>query len=483
MKALLERLRLPLLCLLAASAPLGAWAGYHLEQPGTKTAFFLGAFDLVVWVALAAVLLSRFLSAGVLGVFRALWRAPLAGWLLAALVLWSGLVWPRMVGARFSGDEPASVLAVLKELLQTAEYAVAALVAAAELIRFEDRARRAALASVAGACVLIMAVGVVQYFSGRSDFQVGSLLGGHSGAGEFLPNRNAFGAFLAVMVPFAATMALGRAGVCCCWWNLGWAGLAAAGVLLVLSGGALLGVVAGCLAGAAVLGRRKLALAAAALAVLLAAAQALPRHGLSAAVESVHPVRRNPRDGEPLLAVRYLRYASELTVLSRGLSGGEGAWKLFFGLGPGGYGREKNLRPNLDSRFAETVGQTDVPENFDVLANEPNSFDLWLGQAAVLGLPGLACLLWLFAWWGGAALRTWKRSGLDSPERSVAAAAFAAVVGAALAGIFTSPWIQGAGPTLVVLVAAAMPPPVGRGQERPGPDPAGPGGGSGAVRV
>jgi hypothetical protein len=474
MKALLERLRLPLLCLLAASAPLGAWLGFHLPQPGTKTVFFLGAFDLVVWPALLVVLLSRVLADGPLGVVRALWRAPLAGWLLVGLVLWSGLAWPRIVGLRFTGDEPVSILAVAKEFVQTAEYAVVGLVVAAELIRAEARARRAVLGVLAASCVLVLAVGAVQYFrlEGRTDFQVGALFGNHSGEGTFLPNRNAFGAFLAVAVPFAATLALGRSG-CCCWWNLLWGLIAAAGVLLTLSGGALLGIVCGALAGAAVLGRRKLALAAAALALLVAAGQVLPRRNLSKAVAAVSPVRENPRNNERVLAVRYLRYASELTVLARGLSGQEGAGKLFFGLGPGGYGRENNFRPNFDSRFVDTVGQTDVPENYDVLANEPNSFDLWLGQAAGLGVLGLLGFLWLFAWWGGAALRCWRRTGLDDPLRAAAAGAFAAVVGAAAAGVFTSPWIQGAGPTLVMIVATALPA-AGAKRSSAGSSPAGP---------
>jgi len=114
MKALLERLRLPLLAALAAAAPLGAWLGIHLQQSGSKAVFFLGAFDLVVWPALALVLLSRVLADGPLGAVRALWRAPLAGWLLVMLVIWSGLAWPRIVGARFTGDEPVSLLAVAK---------------------------------------------------------------------------------------------------------------------------------------------------------------------------------------------------------------------------------------------------------------------------------------------------------------------------------------------------------------------------------
>ena len=455
MKALLEKARVPALMILAAAAPLGAWLGVPLKQAGTKTVTFIGAFELVIWPALVLVLATRLIQDGPAGVFRALRRAPAAGWWLLALAAWSGLAWPRIVG---DGAQNASFFAVAKELVQMAEYGLVAFVVTAELIREDERARRSLLAVLGAAFGLALAVGAVQYFSlsGRTAFQVGSVFGSHGGDGAFLPNSNAFGAFLAIMVPFAATLALGRSG-CCCWWNAVWGLLAAGGALLVLSGGGLLGVVCGALAGAAVLGRRRLALAFLALIAVLAIGQALPRRNLSTAVASVSPVRVNPRNGEKVLAVRYLRYASELTVLSKGLSC-DRSGKFFFGLGPGSYAGEKLYRPELDGRFTNAVGETDAPENFDVLANEPNSFDLWLGQAAQLGILGLAGFLWLFAWWAGAALRSWKRTTAEDPMRPLAAAAFAAVVGAAAAGAFGSPWIQGVGPLLGMAVAMAFVP-------------------------
>jgi len=438
-KALLERLRLPALAVLAAAAPLGAWLKLGVPLAGVKGAVAVGAFDLAVWPALALVVLLRLLREGPRGVLRLAARAPSAGWLLLALAAWSGLAWPRL-----AGTPPVALAAVAKELVQIAEYGVVALVVAAELAGDDGRGRRMALGILGALAGVIVIWGAAQYFGGRSDFEVGSLLG----------NRNALGAFLAVMVPFAAALALGRSG-CCCWWNAAWGLLAAGGTLLALSGGAVLGIACGTLAGAALLGRRKLAVAAAALVVFLAAGQALGRHNLSAALDSVRLERKNPRTGEMVLALRYLRYGSELNVLRLGLSG-EQAGKLCFGLGPGGYDREKTFRPNLDSRFVETSGQTDTPENYDVLANEPNSFDLWLGQGAQLGALGLLGFLWLFAWFSGAALRSWRRSAPEDPLRTVAAGAFGAAVGAAAAGVFTSPWIQGAGPVLVMLVALAL---------------------------
>ena len=444
MLKLLPRLRLPVLCALAAAAVLGA--GVRLAIPGTALQHgpaALGLFDVAVWPALALALLIRLCEDGPRGVLKSLGSAPLAGYLLLALALWSGLVWPRLAGA-----EPPALTAAARDLVQLAEYGLAAFIACAEL-GAEERARRWAAAVLAGALGLIVLVGAVQYFRAGPDFGVGSLLG----------NRNALGAFLAVAAPFCAAMALGLPGGCCAWRPV-WTVLAAALALLALTGGAVLGLVCGALAAAACLGRRKLLAAAGALLVLLAVGQALPRHNLSAAVESVRLERKNPRVGEApapgapaepetLLAMRYVRLGYELNMLRASLTDR----KLLFGLGPGGYGREKRFRPKLAERPA---GQTDNPENYDVLADEPNTFDFFLGAGVRMGVLGVLGFLWLFAWWAGRALAAW-RTGRGELDRAVAAGAFGAVLGAAAAGLFSSPWIQGAGPLLVMLVALARP--------------------------
>lgn len=439
MRRVLERLRVPALCLLAAAAPLGAWL--KLSVPGTSLdhrPVAVGLFDLAVWPALLLVLLLRLLKGGPRFALRPLLAAPPPAWLLLGLAAWSGLAWPRLLG-----EPPGGLTAVLKAAVQIAEYGIVAFVVFAELAAVGERARQWALAVLAAVLALVIGCGAAQYFSGPEkvpDFFVGSIAG----------HRNALGALLAVAGPFAVVMAVGPGG-CCCTWRWLWAALAAGGVLVTLSGGALLGLVCGALFGAALLGRRRLAVAAAVLLVLLAGAQMLPRRNLTAAIGSVSLTRENPRTGERQLALRYLRAGSELNVLKAGLS----EKQLWFGAGPGRYDRVKErFRPKLDDRFAAAAGQTDRAENYDVLADEPGSFNLFGVAGAELGLLGLLGFLWLFAWWAGRALGAWRKAPGEG-EASLAAGACAAVLGAAVAGVFTSTWVQGAAPTLVLLVALA----------------------------
>ena len=435
LKTFLTRLGTPALCLLAVAAPLSAWLtlpGFAAGGAHARSALCL--FDLLVWPALLLALLVRLQEEGLRGVLKALLRVPAAAWFLLALSAWSGLAWPRL-----TGSEPSGLSGVCKELFQLAEYAVAAYVAVAELGRGERSRRWAALALQAG-FALVLVVGLAQYFGPRSDFDVGSLL----------KNRNSLGAFLAAAVPFCLVLALGRSG-CCCGWRPLWAALAAGGALLAITAGAVLGIAVGVLAGAALLGRLRLAVAVAGLVVLFAIGQALPRHNLSAAAESVRVERTSPREpSQKLLAMRYLRAGYETNVLRASL-GPEGG-RLFFGLGPGNYGQRKTeFRPALDDRPA---GQTDNPANYDVLSDEPGTFNLY-GQAAVeLGILGLLGFLWLFASWAGTALGAWRRNGEEISE-PLAAAVFAALVGAAVASAFGSAWIRGVGEGLEVMAALA----------------------------
>lgn len=432
-RTFLSRLTTPVLCALALAAPLAAWLAMELKLPGTAHAFFsICVFDVLVWPALLLALLLRLLEEGLRGVLRALLRVPAAAWFLLALAVWTGLAWPLLGGPGGRGAGAA-----LRGILQLAEYAVAGYLAVAELGRGERARRWAALALQAG-FALVIAVGLVQYFGPRPDFEVGSLL----------RNRNSLGAFLAAAVPFCLLMALGRSG-CCCGWRPLWAVLAAGGALLALTAGAILGILCGAIAGAALLGRLRLAVAVAGLALLFAAGQALPRHNLGAAAESVRVERTDPHDPEgkrKLLAMRYLRAGYEVNVVRAGLGPERG--QLFFGLRPGGYGLEKNRFP-----FEKPQGEV-KPGNYDVLCDEPGTFNLY-GQAAVeMGVLGLLGFLWLFASWSGTAFAAWRKRGQELPE-PFAAAILAAVVGAAVASVFGSAWIRGAGEVLAVLAALA----------------------------
>lgn len=424
---------------LSAEPQLALPGAVHEHREATLT-----FFDLTVWLAAGLVLLARFRAGGWRSAGRCLGRAPAAAWLLAALTVWSALVWPRL-----AGGEPVGPAACGRKLLPVVEYGVLVFAVFCPPA-WDGRARRWALSAMIAALAAVEFVGLVEYFSPGPDFGVGSLAG----------NRNALGALLAAATPFCAALALAAGGARR--WRLCWGALAAGGALLAATAGAVLGIACGALAGAALLGRRRLALAAGALALVFALGQLLPRHNLSAALEGARPVRRCPRTDQPLLAVRWLRAGYELRVLEASLR----EPRYFFGLGAGGYGRQKSrFKPDLDDRPA---GQTDNPENFDVLTDEPGTFNLFLVAGAEMGLLGVLGFLWLFAAFGARALASWRESGAagDALGRALAAGAFAAVVGAAAASPFGSVWVRGAGPTLAVIVALAARP-------APAPGPAG----------
>jgi len=429
---LLEHLRLAALLLLVVSVVLAGWI--PIPIPGTMFQHrraTLALFDVLLWPALALVLFCRCREAGWRGIWRSLGRAPVAGWFLVALAVWSGLVWQRAAGAA-----PLGYTAVGKKLMPLVEYGLVGFVVFAELARGE-RARKWALAALSGAFGLCLVYGAAQYFVRAHDFEVGSFLG----------NRNALGAFLAAAVPFFAVMAVSSRG----WeWRIAGGVLAGAGTLLAITAGAVLGIICGVLVGTALAGRRRWAIACASLLALLALGQLLPRRNLSAALESARLVRKD-QEGNSYLAMRYLRAGYEVNILRAGLRAGGGDMKrYFFGLGPGGYGRDwGRFRPQLDERG---IGETDEVANYDVLANEPGTFNLFGVAGAELGLLGVLGFLWLFAFYARTALKAWRRAPEGNLNRAVALAAFAAAVGAFVASPFSSVWIRGAGPLLILLV-------------------------------
>lgn len=429
-----ERLRLPALLFLAVAVPLAGFMA--VKVPGTsfqKKEATLAIFDYFIWPALVLVLVCRWRRRGWGGALRSLAGAPAAGWFLALLALWSGLLWPRL-----GGLDPLGLTAVGKKLLPVLEYGAIGFLVFAELGR-EARARQWALAVLAGVSGIAVIYGAVQYFGGGHDFQVGSFFG----------NRNALGAFLAVAVPFFAVAAL----TCRGWgWRAAYGVLAAAGTLLATTGGALLGIACGVLAGAALAGRRQAGTAFGALVLLLMFGQCLPRRNIGAALESLRVERTCPKTGEKLLAMRYLRAGAEINVLRAPFRKNGPEVNLLFGLGPGGYDRSKRFRPSLGARES---GQTDNVDNYDVLADEPGTFNLFGVAAAEMGILGLVGFLWLFFSYARSTLTSWRAAPEGGLERSLALGAFAALVGAAVVSPFGSAWVRGAGPLLVMLVGLA----------------------------
>ncbi len=446
---LLEKLRLGALVLLMVSIPLAGFVGFPISGTShQKKAATLALFDVLVWLGLALVVLCRFLREGPGGVLKLLRLTPAAGWFLVALTVWSGVVWPRCTGA----VAPVSMTAVGKALLPLLEYALIGLVVFEDLAA-DEKARRRSLLALSLATGAALLYGAVQYFGPGHVFNVGSFFGGK----ELFTggNRNAFGAFLAVAVPFFAVMAVTSAE----WrWRTLYGTLAGVGALLVTSGGAMLGIICGAMVGALLIGKLRGVIVIAGLMLLLGIGQLLPRRNLTTALDSVSMERYCPKDGvsvkqgEPLMALRYLRAGAEINVLRAPLRKDDPEPGLFFGVGPGCYDRSKALRPRLDERPA---GQTDNIANHDVLANEPGTFNLFGVAAAELGILGLLGFAGLFAFLFRRCLSAWKAAAGGEPEHALALSALAAVVGATVASPFTSVWIRGSGPLLIAIVAIA----------------------------
>ncbi len=445
----LDRVRPVLLVLLVVTIPIAGRIAVpvlsHHKKPVT-----LALFDVLIWISLAFVCLARLRRAGVKGVLEGLREVPWAAWLLCALTVWSGLIWPRLPGGR-----PGSFTGTARALLVLVEYAVLAFVVAGELVRSSGE-RRLALRAAAAASAVAMLWGLVHYFSAADPFYVGSFFGERAGDGSFVPNRNAFGSFLAISVPLFGVLAISaREWPDRCLFGA----VAVIGTLLAATGGAVLGIACGLLAGAALVGRRQLAIGVGCLFILLAVGQLLPGHNLRAAAESVRVERKCPRTGQRLLAKRYLRAGADLNVLRAPFRENEPERALLFGVGPGAYtAGTKRFAPVLDARGA---GETDKLENFDVLADEPGSFNLFGLAAAELGSLGLLGFIWLFAGLAGRCLSAWRNAGsLDGGNAGsgvAAAAALAALVGALFVSPFASVWIRGSGPMLMVVVAICAP--------------------------
>ncbi len=433
---LLDHVRLAVLLLLVLSVPLGGWL--RIPIPGTRfqhNRATLALFDVLLWPALGLVLICRCRAEGWRAALKSLGHAPAAGWFLVILAFWSGLVWQRA-----AGTAPLSYTAVGKKLMPLVEYGIVGFIVFAELLR-GGRARKWALVALSAAFGTALVFGAGQYFGGGHDFGVGS----------FMRNRNGLGAFLAVAVPFFAVMAVSSRT----WeWRTAYGVLAWAGALLAITGGAVLGIVCGVLAGTALAGRRRCAIAAAALLAVFALGQLLPRGNLGAALDSVRVVRKD-EEGNRYLAMRYLRCGYEVNILRAGLRAGNGDMKkYFFGLGPGGYRRDwGRFRPSLDDR---DTGATNEVRNYDVLADEPGTFNLFGVAGVELGLLGVVGFLWLFAFCCRSTLNAWRRAPQGGLDRALALAAFAAVVGALAACPLSSVWIRGAGPLLVLLVSFGL---------------------------
>ena len=459
---------------------------FHPQGPDTRRhvlAFLgFGAADSGkhVYVTLADLLvLLGFALYVVRWVWRRDWlrlpRVPLPTLLLGLWFLLSAV--PFLKGA-FGKEAGLDKMGFVKEFAQLFEYLVAAYLLFDE--GFRDRRRRVASALILMTLTTIIVFWAwVQYLNPSVDpLRV-------SGP---LATRNSLGVEMAMLLPFCLGVGLhsrrGELGVWACL-------LLAAGLLVVLSGGAL---VALCLGVSIVAFRRgRWAFVGIGAGVLLIVGIVLPELG---AMRGVMLKGRAPgaplpvvltRDNIDILAdsLLFYRRADPHRVLKwtslqpRGQDAedftdqdAEWAWRQkfkewqvsilmiarspLFGVGGGSF--VKNIGPGgyYNSGFSDTS----MPKPSEDLM-EPEAQCFYLTLAAAVGLPGVFFIFWLLLDHASLAARGLARRGLD---RGIAAGALGGLVGWAAASVFAEPLVRGAGLTFVILLALASG--VGRESER-----------------
>jgi len=144
----------------------------------------------------------------------------------------------------------------------------------------------------------------------------------------------------------------------------------------------------------------------------------------------------------PRTAVRYERWNAAIVAaralwFPRSLQPSDQHGDPFFGYGPRPY--HHLLKPFMPGRLQY---RTDEPEVFNVAAPEDLTHNVWLKALVQMGLVGLAALAWLVAALVGRAIRLYAAAHSEL-MLGVALGAAGAIVGFALAGLFTENLIRG----------------------------------------
>lgn len=345
----------------------------------------------------------------------------LAVWLLgvAGTPAPRSLRFPPVMVALFVGIGALSAIHAVhplksaKDIVQFVEYFGAAYMLAANVPeRSQIRLLRDVFLGVASAVVL---VGVIQYLRpGVGDFKVAATFG----------NRNVFGGYLSLVVPFMAGVALFEP---CIWRRVGLWTVVALGLMVVLSGGAMLAMAVALLV--VTLARSRAAgvvFAAVFLVLLLVVLPRLPRQN-----DGVLNASWQLFDDKNQVALRYTEWQAATVMIA------ENPW-LGVGLG--------NYQDNIGGYFGVLPRPTGVVEH--------DSENLYLVLAASAGLPGLACFLGLL---GSVALTALRAlAGPAEPlERGLALGAAGAVLAFAICSLWSPLLVRGIGVPLALVFAFA----------------------------
>jgi len=366
-------------------------------------------------------------------------------WLALVFLIWAGyvLVTVRVFEVRLPAFAVFLLLAVvlasavharswgsgLREAAQLGAYFVGGWLIFANCINTRVRLRAAAgLFTLVVAGIVVIAL--VQYHAAveGSAFLVRGTFG----------NRNVLGSFLAISLPFVFAIGLYEKKV---WQQFALMLTVAFGAAVTLSGGALIALAAALLFVAALKSGK--ALVAVLVAILLAMTllpgmMPMARHS-DVVVSSVAPylgdsfLSAKKQGGEPEVAARYKGWYAATQAVRRDLH-----WP-FLGAGPGRF----NERIETEYGFVpKPSGDTDSVADFNISAPEPDSFSTYFVAAVEYGPLGLLAVVWIGMLFLGRNLRRRFRES-DEFGKALALGAAGAVVGAALAAVFSDVLVRG----------------------------------------
>ncbi len=303
----------------------------------------------------------------------------------------------------------------IKEAVQMFEYFGAAWL----MVRSHTRSwreMRNLLVAISAIASGVLAVALWQYFA---DTEAAFLVRGT------FANRNALGGYLGMVVPLLFSVALHAPSAA---WRIWAAVIVAAGIVVLLSGGAALAITAGCLAVAAAKGRWHLVVTTVCVGLLaIGILPYLPRDNARVLYESIRFC-----DDEGNISQRYIEWQAAGTMIA------EFPWR---GVGPDLY------QENIGSYYGT------LP-NPPCETSEHDSQNLYLVIGSSMGIPALLAFISILT--GGMTSGFIRAANCRMPW---ACAAYWGVVGSLISFAVASIWspllVRGVGILLAVLLALA----------------------------
>lgn len=335
--------------------------------------------------------------------------------------------WALLAVAILSVTKAVDIKTALTEIVQIGLYFVLAFMLFANTLRHHHQLRTA-VDVLATATTVIVLWGLVQYFTEPDPMEVRASFG----------NRNVYSGYLTIVLPLLYGLSLHLADRWRRWW---WLAVVVAGAATMLSGPLVWCLLGALVAISAAHGRVTLVKCGAAVAVFLVLMPlVLPRNYAAALTELGNPYEEGelykiPRAegttdaGEvKVVKKRWLEWQVALNML---------ADNPLLGVGAGNY----------QKRIGEYYGT--LP---DVKKSEPDTNSLYLVIGGSIGLAGLVSLVALLAYFWRLAAGLWLRVEGDW-GRGLAAGLMGSLGCLVAANFFTSLFVRGIGPIMILVFA------------------------------